>query len=1127
MKIGEVRMKFFSFLKSKKNTKEYIESSLDILYQKYHNTDPFREILLKKVEENPNEVRDFINKNFVTTGGNTDLDLKKFIVFFNKYYSLKEILSWSYINHIDLPMCETYLASEFSWLFNDAIISKIDKKDLYEMVKKHQLLQNDLYIKRILSLLDIDMIREILESNKENRNEFFMILENLEDVFLVWNFSLITDFLMESTLEKVAQMPTTLFERLIHLELLQPLLKNAPDTFYQLLINNPHNMIAFLKEDTLVSFVQTLPEDNRVYLLIKQNALYEKVKEKVPNIHIGAEIEKLLPLTKTSSYMLDYFMYNSEMVASVEAQEKFRNYILQDLSLLQKVLEHTDTQIAQLLTMPSEYPEEIRNSVMQNPQMILFLLSFFSKPVFDTNSFSFLFVSGYIKGLPIPCSEVDRFLEEYPFSKWLEGYESSSLFKNYIEKNKQILITKCKSKTKHILPFYKFFDQYPVYDSLLDEEAEILQTLFLEVSPMECMRCLDLCPHLEKKIIQNPLFMKYILSTEENTFSYLYLLNKYTIKTDLTQKYNENFKRIQKKRPELSLGNSSLKKEMLDPIFLDTIGDDYVNTILQYDTEASTIVVDLYQKGQLSDLRQCLDYLCAHISDNRRMVHFYIMAYEKSKNLLHEILKNSISLSSYETEILKEIILQDNQYSIQSVSDLKQHLLVRWNKIKDKPNLSIKDIEELLLNTSALKRGIPWNLKFKYNMNKDYFKYKYVDTGLIKKEDFTYLQDVNAILDIMHNVEAIGPTELLEVQNLLVKYKNREVPTARMFGEKIYKDKNKELNGHLIDLEEVRKCASMDPNTPVHIEKKDGVEIIYLKEYDYRSLVHSIHDIEQVGKKQSTFSETMIDKFEQYILLGEKNSYKVERKSLSGVLLGETLKQKPENWDLIEGISTISTGVCSPKHPYYGLGFGKQSSLSICGESGYDAGVSHTIRNVMPGTPSGGSDDITYGVKPLYGIARGEYWFDRDIGHSNEHNQRVQPEFIMADSADWEAIEQAKQYHVPIIIDQQKYTSLEYCNKMDLQDRRLFEETLQKKYLYNIYLNPYNPYSEEKVNFIISCIEKKYGEGKITREFYERKLAEVKWFFYEQVENIGMKKIDQILGEMQKENIMEEAKIHL
>lgn len=1120
-------MKIFSFLNRQNHTD--IDGSLDTLYQKYHNTEAFREILQRRVKENPNEVRDFINKNFVTMGSSTDTDLHQFIAFFSQYYPVSDILSWNYINHIDLQMCEMYLMQDFSWIYNDLIVSKIDKKDLYEFVKTNHLLQEKLYIRRVLALLDIDMIREILENNEENKKEIFMILENIEDVFLVWNASFITKFLTKKTVEKVSEMPNHLFERLIQLEIIQPILKSTPNSLYQLLSQNPHNMISSLEEDWLISYLQTLSDDRRVHLLIEQNLLYEKVKGKIPYIYIEEETEKLLPLIKTSSYVFDYFMYSPLIISSIKEQEKLCNYILQDFSLLQKVLEYPSARIVKILTNYDDYSETVRKSIMGNSQIILLLLSYISKPTFDRSSLHFLFVSGYIKGLSIPCPLVDMFLEEVPFNIWLEFYEATPLFSDYIEKNKQILIKKCKKAKDDILFIYKFFDKYPENYTLL-EDTELLQNLFFNVSPTECMGCLDVCSNLEKKIIQNSLFIKHIVSSEENTFAYLYLLNKYNIKNDLIQKYNENFRRIQENRPELSLGNSSLKKEMLDSTFLDTIGDDYINTILQYNTEASTIVVNLYQKGELSHLRKCLDYLCENISDNRRMVHFYIMGYEKSKKLLHEILDHSISLTPYEKDILKEIILQDNRYSIQSVSDLKNYLLVKWNIIKKKKFLSVKDVEEIFFNTSALEKGVPWNLDFKYNKycdeGRDYFQYKYIDTDLIKKDDFTYLQDIYHIIKGFDKTKPLDSMGLLEMQNLLIKYKDKEVPTARMFEEIIRRDKNKELNEHLIDLEEVRKCASMDPSAPVYIEKKDGVEIIYLNEYDYRSLVHAINDIELLGKKQSTFSEAMVGNFEQYIILGEKVSYKVERKNLSGVLLGETLRKKPESWNLIEGISTISTGVCSPRHPYYGLGFGKRSFLSICGESGNDANVSHTIRDVAPGTPSGSSDDISYAVKPLYGIDRGEYWFDRDIGYFNGHNQRVQPEFIMASFVNREAISQAKQYHVPIIIDQQKYTRIEYSNKVDLQDRHSFEKTLQKKYLYNIYLNPYNPYPAEKIDFIISCIQKKYEEGEITEEFYERKLTEVKWFFYEQRADTGMKKIDNILGKRQKENIIEEAKIH-
>lgn len=724
--------------------------------------------------------------------------------------------------------------------------------------------------------------------------------------------------------------------------------------------------------------------------------------------------------------------------------------------------------------------------------------------------------------------DISLFAEYYSHNieKCLKRISSSKLVNDYLIKNNYYsnssdIISLFKEHSSIINFFVKssFFTHFIKSEGnissllqIIEKYPEIIDMIDFNIIKNEkssvLMKNFDENPIVERIFINNAKFISYILSSENNILNFMPLINKYNIKNDTINLFNKNFNHIQTVRPELSWGNSSLRPELLHPDFINVLGIDYIDAILQYNSNVSNIVVDLYKQGELDKLKIWLDYLKTNISDNHRMIHFYILAYENMKALSSELIINNVVLDDYHKQILEEIIDNNNIYQVESLEQLNHYFEVRARKLIDAPPLNR---DELFLNTSSLENGVPWNIKFSLtdivDITLDYIKYKFVDTGIITLDEYEYICKVKKV-DINNNNS---------INQLIFEYKDKQVPTARIIFNKIRNARLNELNSNLLDLDEMRKIASYsDLNSPVYIESREDVEYIYLNGYDYKCIVCGISSSNS-EKDSATYSHTLNYDFEQYRVFSEKikDSHVTSDIRLSDLKIGQILKSNPESWDLIEAISTISTGVSSSRYNNDGYGWGKNSNVKVVGLSPYDAMVSHQLRDLKPDRTS----DLYRFNSILYGTHRGELWFDR----LDENNQRIHPEFIMCDSvASPDNIKAARTFNIPVVVRNSKYYGENYQQKLDLNARKQFLETFDVSTINDILFNS-RATVEEKTNFLIESLYYGYTSGKLNYEMYISKLIDLKWKLYESSEALSkyIIKIDAILSELTNESILE------
>lgn len=1107
--------------------------TLEQIFKMNISSPKFKELFLEKYKSDSTEVINYINSHYRMMCNIKSEEMNKAIDFFRQKYSIEEILSFEFFNNITKEMCDEYLSNNFDWINNDKITSKLDSGVLFYVTMKYNLLGKKEYRKKLFSLLDTFEINEFLNYN---RNNLFNILDLInyisDDKFKFLERDIVT--ILQSNIDFVLDnVSKELFNKLITNGIVDILVKENNDIVKKIIIKNPYNIINDINEDKLVSYLSRLEKKDIAYLLTNQNTLYDRLKNSskfdinefifnsdkslIRSSHLVRDYYFKYDFNTLKEYILENDSILPELLEKEEFVLKVRNdllFFIIDEKLLIKLLPYIKKlKLIDNIDSLSEFTDLFNHYPLLEEYYIknldLFVETIFNFKFDSFSKLEFLFKDHYINKIPLDNMAISNLvLSLSTFNEFSNLFKESSEFQDFIRKNPEALINRIKVINDEMMlsHVYMFLEENAEFFEYIEKDKDCLDKLTFNINDNLFMKYLDQNPKVEQKIFTNKYILEKILNNEDYTFRYLFILNKLNIETELTKKYNKKIEELQKERPEFSLGNTSLKKEMLNDDFIEDLGFNYINAILEYDTTASDKAVELYKRGELLNLKLFLDYLSINISNNRRMIHYYIMEYDNIKDLLNNIIINNISLNDNQKQILKEIICQGNIYNIKNITDLENYQFIKYDKLKD--NINEKNIKELFLNESSLINGVPWNLHFKLESifgNKsdtEYFKYKYVDTKIISKEDFNYLKDVNDLIDKVYKKDI---NIKMEIESLLLKYKGNYIPTARKIKEAIIKENNKNFNEQLMDLEEVRKVASYDnPNAAVYITFEDGIEKIYLNNYDFRCMCHFISNSRE---QNSTFSHTFRGNFEQYIIFSENVKYKLKRKSLSGISIGNLLRQKPKLWNEVEGISTISTGVSSNKHYYHGLGFGKQSNISVIGESGGDAMVSHNLRNIVPNYYDGTNNNFS----TIYGSARGEIWFDRKDSNIKTNNQRIQPEFVIGNEIYLENY--AKELGCPMIIPKENNNLEEYSNYIDKKDRENYSKTLNKKFLYNIIYNKYNSNEEEKVNFIISCIMNLYKNKQIDLDLFSKKMLEVKWLLYENYKRDYLFKIDTLLDE--------------
>lgn len=1088
------------------NKKKVQNMSLLEIYKKYGSRDLLKKEIIRRASSGTKEleeVRNFYKYNspviFIT-------DYQKELEELAKFLKMRpeKLLDYKCFSDISYDIAKKYLSSsDYSWLQNKSIIEKVDKEFLYEtllenfvlLYKYPELLEkfSDRQIEKILvspcvsSIKDYNKIPNFIDILKKRPSLLQFEGKIIEMLVFEKNYNLLSK-IMELNILKPFEIETIIikFQNSFEFDDFLDLMNNIPSNiiehinqnsyFFEKIIksykNNQEQMeklmstdfVSNLNDELKENVLLSLPNNILYHICIKNNNLYyNRIKKNIDfkdfSNYYSNNAENYFNELTTSNFIFDLYKSDEMNLIPKNVKEKIYHYCLNDVDSLRFFCENFDG----IMMFASE---ETLNLTQQKNIATIISEMLFEDQVINKVIFKFFDKYSFIK---------EEVVRSENFQKCFENKSESYLF--------------------------DIIDRYP----------EILDmfnfNLITNYKSSVLMKGCDKYPNVEKLLMSNNDFLTYILSDKKNILEFMPLINKYNISNETIKLFNDNFNKIQEVRPELSWGNSSLRTEMLSEDFINILGLDYIDAILQYDSDASDIVINLYNQHKLNDLKEWLDYLNKNISKNHRMIHYYILSYSKMESLANDLIKTDAKLNDYERQILEEIIENENLYEIKSLSELDNYFKMKCVKLlKDKERLSSDEVKELFLNTSALKKGIPWELSFSLNSSElDYFKYKYVDTKFITVEEYEYIKRV---LDIIEN----GCYDITIILDIVKQYMDKNVPTARSVINKMRKASLQEFNSKLLDLEEVRKVASYtDPNAQVYIEEKEGIEYIHLNGYDYRCLCTHIETCPATGSSTFSNSKEMRNGFEQYTILSEKIKEKNIDQSLSSLKLTNLINEDSENWNLIEGISTISSGLFSSKFNNNGFAWGKKSNISVINCSGGDAMVSHEIRCLNPNKA-----DPEIGYKGLYTADRGEFWFDR----LDENNERIQPEFISTTiSSPTNNIEEkdkkaARFFNIPIIVKHSNYYDTEYENRLDSLTRKKFLETFDISVTDNILFNQKNTNNEEKVNFLIASLDYAFSTSIIDEKTYISKLIDLKWKLYENRFTNYIQKIDTIVSEI-------------
>ncbi len=1013
----------------------------------------------------------------------------------------QEVMMWDTVT-LSYKDAQLFLTDD-SWLSNDNLVAKVPHSFLFDTllkdgnIYKYAKLLNNLeesYLEELFLRDDIDFEKiEIVDSliKKLPTMKLEMIVDKLLDkraldlIIIIINKKIVSDLEI----------------RKIGLKAINKLNKKE---FINLLDNCPH-LIKIFNYNELDNFCNNLRGEEALLFLKKQtNNLDLNMKKKLINNLAEDYLYKVM-LYDDQIYLIYKEVYNTLdtrfniiidniLYFKEESLKNINRAMMQDFINWQVILPNEKLQNLINILEP-----DIWERIFQNKDLLSSYLNN-TKSIFGKYSFAMYIKEQKNWSLPKLINLMETVIESkgYTFGDFKKLLRDIPELVNVLKDN--YLGEVCQ---KYKIDSLEILEEYPVLLEKLQVNDKILNVI-MGLESYQLLKVLDTRPLLEKTLISNEKFLNYVVSDKKRIIEYMPLLNKYHISNEIIRKYNNNFQKLLDKRPELSWGNTSLRYEFLEDDFINILGVEYTNAILAYDSEETNkIVINCYKEKKLENLKKWLDLVGKNISNNQRMMHFSIWAYPKMQDLIKDI--GDINLETGQLQILEEIIDNQNLYDIKTLQELNNYFQIKATKIlKTKEKLTKEDILELFLNTSSLKIGIPWGLRIDDSFwdKLDYYNYRFGKMGVIATEEIEYLQKIKNILQTTDNMALI--------MNLVNENLEKQRPTARSILTRIINAENKIVNEQLLDLEKLKKVASYtDKTAPVYMENKDGVLYITLNDYDYKAVTH--HLISKLNDgRNATFSDTFRNDYEQYRIFGEKLKEKLKDKNLSKQQIGVLLREDPEAWKLIDGISTVSCGIASPYkdlEAVQGYAWGKNSNLHFLGSCGTDAGISHLSRDLMP------EFRVDEGMMAnLNTISWGEFWFDR----RNSHNERITPEFILS-STNSEGMKQdviaAKYFNCPIVIDNNKYRGDAFVQRRDMLARKEFIVNFDIKQIDAIIYNYANKDDNEKVDFILKTLDYGYQNKKFSREEYVSKLEEFKWFLYEHLANQCFK-VDKVIASL-------------
>lgn len=1066
---------------------------LDLLkrYRKITD-DKFNELFLERKNTNLSEVINYIETHFSITSDSNNI--KKLILFL-PMLKIKDVLRIKNIVHIPNDIVDEYLLNDLSWLFDKELIKKIDKKYLSDIVIKNHLFDTQILNNVSSVYLEEELINILAITNYKDIPNFQTIYEIYSKTLPVEvNHKILSDATSNHDYEigilvinNMNELYNNYKEEILNFINIFPMsVKDIKMDTVLSMINEPEfnnskaikillNSVELrknLNSDNIYQLLLRLPMDEMASFLYQNNDVTQKVSEKLGSyayqvlaIYLFNHFDEMIPLLNDS--LLAKLVINHTLeIYNIKKYTDINNYsVLLKNKIEEKILKNQD-----VFNLMSDLEYNVSNSMQDkivNNQL--------SKEEYKT------VINNLSKYNASWLDLVNYYNTHLEFKE--ECFQSFETLWNQILQNLTITNSIVNPFLLALCQDERNFNNILNSREKMGELAKINVNIFINLSEKN--------PNFVKKIFSNPIYLEEIYKNKKDFLKYLYLSNKYHLQNEITNKYNQNFKKLITMYPKLSIGNTSLRIEMLEDGFLNYVNPDYMKAILSFDTNASDVMIENYLSGKLNEVVSYLDFIWHNITTSYRDLNALLSNYENMKKLVLSISKQKESLTNYQKQMFMEINCQNNMYHINTLEQLQNYFLIRSHSILSKDTLKDKDVAEMFLNTSSLTSQ---NLfqdfnfeEFKKMVQTGYFEHKYVKSGKIDQNSYEYLKQVLYACEHPENKNYI--VELID------KYNLKENITISQFS-KISRDMD--IDSYKEQMTSVRRLEELSKNgSLVKKEYHENIPVYILEGVDYKFLFHEIRTTK--GTQTSTFSREMDSGlFPEYILYSEKLKETLQGKILSDEHIGEQILSNPESFYEIEGISTISTQPVTTEKSYkfpmrstgesWAMGWSGDSDVLFGTTNSNDGGVCHELRSLYPNSKKKSVD-----IEDFYSnYLQPETWFYR----MNQKNQEIKPDFIFAPRIHSDSLKAAKYFGCPIIIvNAEKYK----------EPARIVEETTKKEYIkepsnknfYNYWYRNRTKSNIEKLEFLCTTLEQLEQNFIITETQYFEQLENIKYNFFE------------------------------
>lgn len=495
------------------------------------------------------------------------------------------------------------------------------------------------------------------------------------------------------------------------------------------------------------------------------------------------------------------------------------------------------------------------------------------------------------------------------------------------------------------------------------------------------------------------LIYEYI-HVKNNSLKYIFILDKLGYENEELKEMFGKVRKLINSRPETDFNNPALSLDLLSDEIVEKLGYDFISAILEYNSGAHKIVI-----ANMKDpiFEEWVNYIMNLPIYNKKLLHFAILSYPNSQELVEELITSPIVLNEDQLQNLYEILVQRNKYKVYDIDTLTDYdvhrSLTLENKIKDGIYIeSVKDgILEVLFNVELSYAESIFKV---YGLHSKEFIDNLLNEGAIDIKDKAAIEIVREIMNendidklretFENSVKRGNIVSLVELEQKLKLY------FGKYFKDSLFKADGVEKQGiKYSEVSGLQDTKLVNVNGR-EITNEDKIQVVELEGIDFKLLIHKIHN------------------------------YDPKFASLAMKIIND-----PSLWNKLEGASTLSTSMVSdihmscvghgsPSAVYYGFNDISNSSLLLMGRN--DIYAEHGGRKLEPTAHR--NEFMIPDILQLVSTSYNEVTLDRKSSDHLEFDRRIQPTCIICfDGIINDASKRAAQYFdIPIyMIHRQKY----------------------------------------------------------------------------------------------------------